>query len=188
KFDALTPIDEPIPDGAREAIEALMPQPLPQYRVYHRIAGLGSLGRRRFAGVAEAGGGKLAREAKEMASSACVWAADIKGAIPIRYPQILRQAIRAADPFVQLKGRWIIRRLSPHCSRIELSGLPAARDEKHLLRSMGYELANIHLGTPGARAKILKDLSKRGGRWLHDAAGKMLEQTGNDWTDWRKHP
>lgn len=180
KFDALKEVRGKVPAGARKAIERL----LPAYRLFHRIAGLGSLGRERFAVVAEHDGGKMAREAKALAPSACVWAASRGASTRILYDRILRQPVRAADPFVQVKGRWIVHRLSPNCCRIELTELPAARDEKRLLRSMGFEVANIHLGTPGARGKIARDLKKRGPGWLPAATEKMLKQSARDWEDW----
>ena len=185
KFEALKEIRGKMPPDARKAIERLFPTPVPAYRVFHRIAGLGSLGRERYSAVAEVHGGKIAREAKALAPSACDWAGKRGSSKRILYERILRQAVRAADPFVQMKGRWIVRRLSPHCCRVELAALPAARDEKRLLRSMGFELANIHLGTPQARAKIQRDLKKRGEDWLHAAAEKMLQQSARDWEDWR---
>ena len=186
KLDALDEFQGKVPADARKAIEGRLPVPLPAYRVVHRIAGLGSLGRERFAALAEHCGGKIAREAKALAPSACVWAAKRGDSAGILYEQILGQAIRAADPFLHVEGRWIVRRLSPHCCRIELAGLPAARDEKRLLRNMGFEVANIHLGTPGAHDTITRDLKKRGREWLHAAAEKMLKQSARDWEDWRR--
>jgi hypothetical protein len=186
KFDTLKEVRAKVPGSARKAIERLLPRPVPPYRLFHRIAGLGSLGRERFVALAEYGGGRIAREAKALAPSACIWAAGGKGSKRILYERILDQAVRASDPFVRLEGRWVVRRLSPHCCRIELSSLPAARDEKHLLRCMGYEVANIHDGTWGARAKISRNLQKRGSRWLHDAAEKMFQRTVRDWDDWRR--
>ena len=53
---------------------------------------------------------------------------------------------------------WIVRRLSPHCSRIELTTLQIQKDEMRLLHSMGLETANIHLGTASARKPILAHL------------------------------
>ncbi len=186
KFDVLEEITGKVPASARKAIERMLPKPLPAYRLVHRTAGLGSLGRQRFAAVADYHGGKLAREAKALAPSACVWAAKPGASSQILYARMLRQAIRAADPFLELKGSWIVRRLSPHCGRIELNKLPAVRDEQQLMDSMGYEVANIHLGTPGAKGKIERDMKKRGADWLHAAAEKMLRQSAADWGDWRK--
>ena len=50
--------------------------------------------------------------------------------------------------------------------------LPEQRDEIRLLRAMGFETANVHLGSVKAKA-ILKDLKKRKGSWLHRAAHQM---------------
>jgi hypothetical protein len=38
---------------------------------------------------------------------------------------------------------------------------------------MGFETANVHMGTPKARNAILADLKKRPGGWLLAAARKM---------------
>jgi hypothetical protein len=86
---------------------------------------------------------------------------------------------------VRLRGRWIVRRLAPDCSRIELSALPMQRDEIKLLLAMGYETANIHLGTAEAR-DIQKDLKKRPAGWLYNAARQMVDAVTADWERWRK--
>jgi hypothetical protein len=186
KFDALETIRTKITD-ARKAIERMLPGPTPPYRLVHRIAGIGSLGRERYVAVADYQGARIAREAKALAPSACVWAATGKVSNRILYGKMLEQSVRALDPFVQLKGRWIVRRLSPHCSRVELASIEAGRDEVRLLRSMGFEAANIHLGTDNDGQKILRDLRKRRGDWLHSASEKMLKQTMRDWGDWRQN-
>jgi hypothetical protein len=95
------------------------------------------------------------------------------------------RARRASDPFVRLKGRWIVRRLAPDCSRVELASMPRERDEAKLLRMMGFETANVHLGTARAARAILRDLAKRPVHWLHEASTKMVKATTRDWADWR---
>src|SRR5438128_11264483 len=70
----------------------------------------------------------------------------------------MSHAVRALDPFVQVRGRWIVRRLSPHCLRIELDELPKNRDECRLLFAMGWETANIHLGSRGALKEVRRHL------------------------------
>jgi hypothetical protein len=184
KFEALETIRTEIPSGATTAIERMLPAPLPKYRLVHRIAGLGSLGRERYVAIADYQGAKIAREAKALAPSACVWAANGKVSNRILYQTMLEQSARALDPFVHLIGSWIVRRLSPHCSRVELASMQEGRDEIRLLRSMGFEAANIHLGTRDAVPKISRDLEQRRGDWLHSAAEKMLKQTAQDWADW----
>jgi hypothetical protein len=87
---------------------------------------------------------------------------------------------------VQLRGRWIVRRLAPHCSRIELTTLRAPGAELRLLHAMGWETANIHLGTPAARRLILRHLQKQKPKWLHLGTAAMLEAVRADWQTWRK--
>ena len=81
---------------------------------------------------------------------------------------------------------WLLRRLAPDCSRIELVSLPGSRDEERLLYSMGWETANIHFGTPRAIPAIKRDLAKRPGNWLHKAAKAMLRATERDWREWKR--
>jgi hypothetical protein len=187
KIDAMEPYRGPVPKSARRALEQLLPEKGLQYHIAHRIAGLGSLGRERFVAVATYRGAKIAREAKALAPSACVWAAKGEGSERIRYQEILNQSIRAVDPFVRLSGRWIVRRLAPDCSRVELSSMPKERDETKLLHAMGFETANVHMGTPRAARRILTDLGKRGPSWIHKASTNMVAATTEDWKRWRAH-
>src|SRR5581483_4088784 len=120
--------DEP-PAAALKGIAKLMPDDGLHWHVAHRIAGLGSLGRERYVAIAEWDGGSVAREAKALAPSACIWAERGKGTDKIHYQEILDCAVRCPDPFVRLYKGWIIRRLAPDCSRIELSAMPKERDE-----------------------------------------------------------
>jgi hypothetical protein len=185
KLDSLPTLRSRVPKSARRAIERLMPEPGLDYRVVHRIAGLGSLGRERYVGLAICRGARLAREAKALAPSACVWASIGKASERIRYQEVLDRSVRDIDPFVRLRGNWIVRRLAPDCSRVELASMPDERDESKLLRAMGFETANVHLGTPRAAKVILRDLSKRPVDWLHKAASAMVKATTADWREWR---
>ena len=185
KFDKLPTCKGRVPGSAAKALARLMPDRDLACRIVHRVAGVGSLGRQRFTAIAEWHGGKVAREAKALAPSACVWAANGKGTARIRYREILSAAIRTPDPFLGQRGGWIVRRLAPDCSRIELSDMPRERDETRLLYAMGWETANIHLGSVKPKA-VLKDLKERPGGWLHDAAERMVETIAADWKRWRK--
>jgi hypothetical protein len=80
--------------------------------------------------------------------------------------------MRRRDPFVRFDKRWIVRRLAPDCSRIELSALPKERDETRLLHAMGWETANVHLGTAKART-LARDLAARPHGWLLKAARQI---------------
>jgi hypothetical protein len=184
KMDALKTIRSAVPGSATKGIERLMPDKGVDYRVVHRIAGLGSLGRERFVALAEYAGGKIAREAKALAPSACVWACAGKDNA-IRYQEILDKSIRCVDPFVKLKQGWIVRRLAPDCSRVELDQIPKVRDESKLLFAMGFETANVHLGSARAGKAVAKDFAKRPKKWLHEAAAAMGKQMKNDWDEWK---
>jgi uncharacterized protein (DUF2252 family) len=185
KLDSLPTYKGRIPKSARRAIERLMPEPGLDYRIVHRVAGLGSLGRERYVAIANCRGGRVAREAKALAPSACVWASEEKVSERIRYQEALDRSVRDIDPFVRLRGSWIVRRLAPDCSRVELASMPKERDETRLLRAMGFETANVHLGTPRAAKPILRDLGKRPVDWLHEAATAMVKATTADWREWR---
>ena len=188
KFDVLPTLTTELPPGALRALRRMLPDESLECRFVHRIAGLGSLGRERFVALADFRGGKIAREAKALAPSACIWAEKGKNARPdrkLRYQQIVDQAVRAVDPFVRLKGRWIVRRLAPDCSRVELTAMPKRADETRLLHAMGFETANIHLGTKKAAKAIGNDLQKRPHSWLHHSAERMVKATIRDWKDWQ---
>jgi uncharacterized protein (DUF2252 family) len=186
KMDALPSIRGEISPSAREALEHLLPYPGLQYRLARRVAGLGSLGHQRVVAIAEFHGGKIAREAKMLVPSSVFWAYDLSGPAEIWYQALLSRVVRCPDPFVQLRGRWIVRRLSPHCSRIELAVLPTNRDECRLLFSMGWETANIHLGNRDAVKGIRKHLSNQKSTWLYAAAREMVAAVKDDYQVWRK--
>ena len=160
-----------------------------------RRAGLGSLGRPRLVAVAEWRGGAVAREVKAILPSAWDWAqrdgAQRGGAQPgspseqNHYQEILGAAVRCPDPWVGVVGRWLVRRLGPDCIRIELAEMPADRDEALLLRAMGHELANVHLGTPEAAPLVVADLDGRHPGWLASAARRMAADTVADWNAWQ---
>jgi hypothetical protein len=184
KLEKLPTLTKGISASAVRAAQGLLPDPRMQFRVAHRVAGLGSLGRQRFVLIGEWHGGKVVREAKALAPSACIWA-DGGRSGKIQYQRVLDNSVRSVDPFVRLKGRWIVRRLAPDCSRIEMASLPEERDELKLLRAMGFETANVHLGSAKA-ATIIKDLRKRPSVWLHQDAHRMVDAVAEDWEDWRK--
>lgn len=170
---------------AKEAIESMLPQPKPAYRSFQRRAGVGSLGRQRFVVTATHDGARIAREAKALLPSACSWAYGEKK--PVSHLQeVLDAAIRSRDPYLQTQGKWVVRRLSPSCSKMELSALPKVRDEAALLFAMGFEAANVHLGTRGAATKIKKDFAKRPAGWLRTAVDTMSSSVREDFKDWRR--
>ena len=184
KMDRTLPTRPP-PAKVRALLDGALPAGARKIRVVHRVAGLGSLGRRRYVALAEADGGRIAREAKALLPSAYRWALE-KSEGRIRYEEIVARAIRSPDPHVRATKGWLLRRLGPHCSRIELADVPKERDERHVLECMGRETANIHLGTPDQIASIRADLKRRKPGWLLAAAETMTEATVRDWKIWRR--
>jgi hypothetical protein len=182
----LPPTRDELPRSAQHALEHLMPAPGLPYEVRTRIAGMGSLGHMRFVAIAEFDGGQIAREAKALAPSAAFWAGESKGRGDINYQTILRQAVRCPDPFVQQHGRWIVRRLAPYCSRIELTSVPRQRDEWRPLSAMGWETANIHLGSRSAQKRLRAHFKKLKPGWLLSASKDMVDAVSADWRAWRK--
>ena len=176
---------ENVPADVKSLLGRALPQSAVPEKIVHRQAGLGSLGRRRFTVIAQWRGGYMAREVKELVPSAWHWS-DARQSSKIFYTTIITSAVRITDHTVLAQKQWLVRRLAPDCSRIELNQLPQKRDELKLLHAMGYETANIHLGTPKAVQKIIADLRKRQSRWLFNAAQAMESATINDWKQWRK--
>jgi hypothetical protein len=172
------------PSSTLKAMMKMLPERRLNIRIIHRVAGTGSLGRRRYVALADFRGGSVAREAKELTVSAWRWARSPKPGRRIWYEELLTRSRRCPDPFVRVRGRWIIRRLAPDCSRIELSSLPEEHDACRLLHCMGWETANIHLGSEPAGI-LLKDLSRRDPGWLSSAATRMMRSTLKDWQDWK---
>jgi len=186
KMDAL-PSVKSVDASARAALLRSLPQRGLPVRFARRVAGMGSLGRPRFVAVTTWSGGKVAREAKALAPSAAVWAVG-GGSDRSAYATLLAAAVRCPDPTVRVDGRWIMRRLAPHCTRIELADLPGEGEEERLLQAMGFETANAHLGSPGARPRILAELRGRKRGWLNDRAKAFADAIERDWQKWRRAP
>ena len=186
KMESLPLMRTQVAKSLRKILDDAMPEAGLPCRLYHRIAGLGSLGRVRIVAIAEYHGAKVAREAKARVPSAVVWAESKSDENLASCEQVLRNAVRCPDPFVRLTNDWIIRRLSPQCSRIELSVLPKGHDELRLLFAMGWETANIHLGSKNAVKKVRKHLDRQKSQWLYSAAKQMLASVNHDWRAWRK--
>jgi Uncharacterized protein conserved in bacteria (DUF2252) len=186
KMDSLPSLRGEVSPSVLAALEHLFPHPGLEYRLARRVAGLGSLGHVRLVAIADFCGGKIAREAKLLVPSSVYWAYGAPGPADILYQAILDRAVRCPDPFVQLRGHWILRRLSPHCSRIELATLPTNRDECKLFFSMGWETANIHLGNRAELKDIRKHLAKQKSSWLFAGATQIAAVVRQDWAVWRR--
>ena len=172
------------PKHVRRILERSLPDGFGKIAFSSRIAGIGSLGRPRYVAIAYHNGGLVAREAKAWVPSSWGWA---EGQPKERTNSIrlLKRAVRQPDPSYVVKNGWVVRRLGPYCGRIELTALPRQRDERRILRAMGYETANLHLAVPSQRAAVLRDLAGRRPDWLVEAAHAMSRATEQDWKSFR---
>jgi hypothetical protein len=172
------------PKRVRRLLKQSLPDGLSESRFLHRVAGVGSLGRPRYVQMAWSNGGKIAREAKAWLPSAWGWA---RGHIKERAYSVrmLKHSVRQPDPYYSVEDQWVLRRIGPHCGRIELEQFPKRRDERLILRDMGRETANTHLATPKRKDKVLTDLANRKTGWLVAAARAMAEATQQDWETFR---
>ena len=175
-----------LPTGVVKLLKSTLPYRDEPYELKSRIAGLGSLGHPRVLALACWHGAYIAREAKQLTPSAWIWSRHLD-TTEILSRKLVLSAVRILDPHVHFAEHWIVRRLAPDCCHIEISTLPTERDEERLLYYMGWETANIHLGSQKAIPAVKHDLARRKDRWLHKAAKSMLKSTLSDWKVWRRN-
>jgi Uncharacterized protein conserved in bacteria (DUF2252) len=191
------PIAKP-PTGARRALESALPhgahvegfrvQKGPYEAGIREPSGLGSLGRHRYCVLARDASGRIVREAKVLLPSAAAWAAKDE-ATAIKIGALLQHARRLPDPYFRLRGQWTVRRIAPDAVKINLKKLKQdgfeREDQMELLRAMGRETANIHLGSEQA-AEVLADLERRQKRdrnWFGNAIKVWRKKVETDWKD-----
>lgn len=191
KIEACPNFRGKLPQSIHELLRGCMPLKRPTLEMKTRIAGLGSLGHPRVLGLSQWHGAHIVREAKQLTRSAWLWAQSGgekpgTGREQLQQENIVKHAVRIPDPHMHFLNGWVVRRLAPDCCHIELCTLPEQRDEERLLYAMGWETANLHLGSLEKVASLKKDLARRRGRWLRDGAKAMAEATMKDWKLWRK--
>jgi hypothetical protein len=149
--------------------------------------GLGSLGRRRFTAVETRKGVHEAREAKALVPSAQYWVTK-QNDMPSQTATLLQHAIRIPDPFFQVHDEWLIRQLAPDIAKIDM---PRPRDKRlarapDLLRLMGRETANIHLGSRTSHdlAERLGTLDQNLRGWFGAATDRMVASVRKDHAKW----
>jgi len=174
-----------LPAGVWRLVRSSVPRRTTNYELRVRIAGLGSLGHPRVLALAAWDGAHIVREAKQLTPSGWIWAGGLPSS-QILSRKLIESAVRIRDPHVIFTEHWIVRRLAPDCCHIEIQSLPEERDEERIAYYMGWETANIHLGSPKAVPAVKRDLARRKGRWLHKAAKAMLKTTLLDWKAWRR--
>ena len=175
-----------LPPDLKRTLTKMLPDPKLAHKVVRREAGMGSLGQQRFVAIAQWEGGYIAREAKAVVPSSLVWLNGRVGRRQNYYQEVIASAVRSHDPFQKIVGTWLVRRLSPDSNPIEIADPPKERDEEVLLRAMGTEAANVHLGTRRAVNNILKDLRIKKADWLRSAAKTMAKAVEREWKKYKK--
>lgn len=187
KLNQLPVMEKETPPEVMSMLEAGLPSQGMDYRILHRQAGTGSLGRPRYTALAEWQGGFVAVEAKALIPSAALWARKKHQGADVKYEEILARAVRRLDPNVKVYDGWVVRGLAPDRCRIDLDELGPERDEARMMRAMGWEVANIHLGTRAVVKDVLEDLKDRKKKWLVKYADRMVGAVIDDWEMWKKN-
>jgi hypothetical protein len=172
------------PERYRVAIAAAMPEPGLSIKTARRQAGTGSLGRPRWVGIAEWRGAPVVREAKALVTSAWCRVHE-RNNHHVRAGEIANGRFRPQDPWYRLQNNVIVRRLSPNNRKIEVEKSKSALFASGMLETMGFELANVHLGTADRRDAIMADLRKRRRDWLTANARKASDAITKEYKDWK---
>ena len=173
---------------AKEYVRALvgaMPEPGLDVTYGARTAGLGSLGRARWVGVAEWRGGPVVREAKAALPSAWTLPSGRRKQ-PMYCARIATARYRAPDPWYCLVGDIVVRRLSPNNRKLDVTEYPFHLMNNKMLRLMGYELGAVHAGLHDRRAAVVRDLERRDPAWLHFAVECAAQFIRDEHREWRK--
>ncbi|MEJ8859564.1 DUF2252 family protein [Variovorax robiniae] len=188
-WDKMQPKSDETPHPSlaiRASLDAALPRDAEEQMYWPRSAGVGSLGRPRWVVRAQWKGGPVVREAKALVPSAWTYARKHERT-DLRIADIVNGRYRAPDPWFRLgEENLAVRRLSPNNHKIEMETLGPWLFEHDLLRAMGREIANIHLGTPSVAAGILAHIEQQPGQWLALAAEQAAECTRQDFEDWKK--
>lgn len=177
------PTREAAPNDYLAAISQCMPDPVRSIETARRSAGVGSLGRPRWVGIADWRGGPIVREAKALVTSA--WSRQHRpGESSLQGAEIANGKHRPTDPWYRIEGNIVVRRLSPNNRKIEAEDNLSALLSGDMLYVMGLDLANLHSGSEGRAAAIKEDLGKRRPDWLAKsatAAAAATEKVCNEW-------
>jgi Uncharacterized protein conserved in bacteria (DUF2252) len=184
KMDQLKPSKKDPAERYRDAIVGTMPDKTCELiKFSRRRAGTGSLGRPRWVGVADWRGAPVVREAKALVQSGWTRIPG-RGSPTLRCEEIALGRYRAPDAWYDVIDATVVRRLSPNNRKIEVVDEPDELLDPRMLRAMGHELANIHLGTGDARKAIKRDLAKRKRGWLREAAGTAVKFVRGEYREW----
>ena len=105
----------------------------------------------------------------------------------MRCAEIATGKYRAPDPWYALShGDLVVRRLSPNSRKLEFKTHGDVLLTPKMLRSMGHELANIHLGIADPRTSIQRDLKRRPRRWLVASTEAAADFVRREYKEWKQ--
>jgi len=185
KMEKLAKSTERPPNDYGGALIGAMPERGLDVRYGARTAGLGSLGRPRWIGMAQWRGGPVVREAKAALPSAWTLPSG-RGRQPMYCAEIATARYRAPDPWYRLVGPIVVRRLSPNNRKLDAAEYPLNLTNKKMLRLMGRELGAVHAGVEDRRAAVKRDLDGRDSEWLHSAVKRAAKFMRDEHREWRK--
>jgi uncharacterized protein DUF2252 len=172
------------PRKVARALVASLPKDAKGIRLHSRVAGGGSLGRPRYVAVAFWRGGQILREAKALVPSAWTWANDRKSKAS-HFRALANGKYRAPDPFLDVHGKFIFRRLAADSRKIELADIGGSQVKVNILQAMGFDLASIHASGSVPVKALQADLAKRPRGWLNAAAEVAADKVKRDYREWR---
>jgi uncharacterized protein (DUF2252 family) len=183
KIETLQPHKAP-PRRYVKVLASAMPDPKLKMTYSPRTAGMGSLGRPRWVGVAQWRGAPVVREVKAALPSA--WTLTNGGGKELHCYKIATGRYRAPDPWFALKDDIVVRRLSPNNRKLDAESHPLDLISRKYLRVMGREVAAIHLGQGNGAAAIKHDLEKRDPNWLPSAVTRAADFIRREQREWRR--
>ncbi len=177
------PGEPPLPDDADAALQSLAPKGAWHPTLHRRTAGLGSLGHRRVVAVGKAADGRVARELKELSPPAGVWL----GLPHVAAPRPTSGPSWTVDPLLAVRGRWQCRRLAPDCVKLDLADYGHGQ-ERHLVKAMGFEAANVHQRSKPAQVAAVHTHAKtlREADFQHLVV-HLTAEVERDQHDWHTH-
>jgi len=184
KFESLKPMKQPPPQRYVKVLSGAMPGPKLPIAFSPRTAGLGSLGRPRWVGIAQWQGAPVVREVKAALPSA--WELANGGSRTLNCFKIATGRHRAPDPWFALKDGIVVRRLSPNNRKLDAETHPLQLISRKYLRTMGREVAAIHLGDGSREATIAHDLEHRDANWLVSTATRAADFIRREQREWRR--
>src|SRR4051794_34088211 len=172
------------PREIAKALVASLPKDAKDIRLRSRVAGGGSLGRPRYVAIAFWRGGQILREAKALVPSAWIWAHDGKSNASHSLA-LANGKYRAPDPFLDVQGKFIFRRIAADSRKIELADISGAKIKVNILEAMGFDLASVHAAGSVPVKTLKADLAKRPRGWLNAAAKVAAKKVKDDYQEWR---